>query len=143
MPSAITFGVEPNLLYSSLARSRSGALNIVTGYFSPNLFEDRFDLIVSSDVLEHVDDPFIFLSEIKSILNDAGWLFIEVPSQKNFGDLPSEHDMFNVAHHVFYSNEILYELFRKLKFTNIIVDSVRYDSGVWKTRVLGRNKSSL
>ncbi|MFA5987831.1 MAG: class I SAM-dependent methyltransferase [Candidatus Paceibacterota bacterium] len=55
-----------------------------------------FDVITLYQVLEHVDDPTKFLSNIKELLNDGGYLSISVPD-RNFwdkmkpGDKPPRH----------------------------------------------------
>jgi 2-polyprenyl-3-methyl-5-hydroxy-6-metoxy-1,4-benzoquinol methylase len=75
MPHSITCGVEPNELYADLARRKSGAREIKTGYFSSELFKCRFDVVLSCDVLEHVESPDLFLKDIYSSLNKGGVLF--------------------------------------------------------------------
>ena len=134
LPSVETFGVEPNKAYSSLARNRSGAKKIITSYFNKNSFMEKFDLIVSSDVLEHVDNPQILLDDMYQSIKKEGCIFLEIPSPTNFGNLPSEHDIFNMAHHVFYTESILKRYLEISGFKNIIVKDIKYPTGVWKLR---------
>lgn len=136
-PELELYGVEPNVDYSELARRRSGAEEIKTSYFSRKLFDLKFDGIVSSDVMEHVDNPREFLRDIKHSLKVRGFLFIEVPSPRNFEELAFDHDMFNVAHHVFFTEEILYQMLGEAGFSNIIVQDVKNISGVWKLKSIG------
>jgi 2-polyprenyl-3-methyl-5-hydroxy-6-metoxy-1,4-benzoquinol methylase len=42
--------------------------------------KDKFDIILSSHTLEHVDNPHIFLTKIRKLLKPQGYLYIEVPN---------------------------------------------------------------
>ena len=136
LPQVVTYGVEPNDLYSELARKKSGANRIETAYFSSNLFDEKFDMIVSSDVLEHVDNPDVFLEDIFSSLKPhAGVLFLEVPSPTNFKHLDCKHDMFNIAHHVFFTKSVLEGWLYNCGFSEVLIEDIENNS-VWKLRVL-------
>ena len=136
IPDVFTFGVEPNESYSELAREKSGAVEIKTSYFDKNTFKEKFDVIVSSDVLEHVDNPELFLNDIYSSLKIKGFVFLEIPSPTNFGRLGNEHDIFNMAHHVFYTKKILKAYLTNAGFNDIKVDDIEYPTGVWKLRTI-------
>ncbi|MCL4405399.1 MAG: class I SAM-dependent methyltransferase [Patescibacteria group bacterium] len=43
----------------------------------------RFDLIIAIDILEHVDNPLIFLRKAKSLLSKGGRLLVIVPNAKS------------------------------------------------------------
>lgn len=47
---------------------------------SVNIKEGPFDLITSLHVLEHVDDPFVFLQSIAKHLKSGGHLYLEIPN---------------------------------------------------------------
>ncbi|OUR64368.1 hypothetical protein A9Q79_08035 [Methylophaga sp. 42_25_T18] len=59
-----------------LQRSTNFTVNTKTSLDSCN---DKYDLIFLNHVLEHVEDPVVFLNEVKSVLNKGGLLYIEVP----------------------------------------------------------------
>lgn len=141
LPKSLTYGVEPNILYSNLARDRSNAVEIKTSYFYKNLFEEKFDIIVSSDVLEHVDKPTVFLKDIYYSLRKNGILFLEIPSPTNFNELKSEHDMFNIAHHVFYTENIIKEYLINTGFEHIMIKDIKNNSNVWKLRIIAYKQS--
>jgi 2-polyprenyl-3-methyl-5-hydroxy-6-metoxy-1,4-benzoquinol methylase len=82
IPYLSTYGIEPNELYSSLARRRSGAKEILTAYFGSKAFVNKFDIVISSDVLEHVDKPDFFLKDVYNSLNENGIFFLGVPLSK-------------------------------------------------------------
>jgi 2-polyprenyl-3-methyl-5-hydroxy-6-metoxy-1,4-benzoquinol methylase len=134
LPSLSTYGIEPNESYSNLARRRSGAEEILTAYFDSGTIDKKFDIITSSDVLEHVDSPEIFLNDVYRSLNSTGVFFLEVPSPTNFKELESDHDMFNIAHHVFYTSVVLKEYLVDAGFVNIMIEDVRLDNNIWKLR---------
>jgi len=43
-------------------------------------FERKFQLVASTDVIEHLDSPRSFLQEVYSLLEDDGWLVISLPN---------------------------------------------------------------
>ena len=140
IPDVLTYGIEPNELYSSLARERSHAEQIITSYFKEGLYHSEFDMIVSSDVLEHVDVPEYFLSNIYDALKSSGILFLEIPSASIFGTQQSDHDMFSIGHHVFYTKEILKELLGNVGFVNVMVEDIENINKIWKLRALAWKK---
>ena len=136
LPKSITYGVEGNKLYSNLARKRSGAIEIKTSYFHKKLFKQKFDIIVSCDVLEHVDCPSLFLDDIYFSLEKEGILFLEIPSPTNFEKLQYDHDIFRVPHHVFYTDYILRKYLKNSGFDNIKIENVKNCSNIWKLRAI-------
>lgn len=75
-----TCGIEPADTFAAYARGTLG-LDVQTGFYGPGSFEGRtFDLIVMSQVLEHVSDPDALLAQARRNLGGAGRLFIAVPT---------------------------------------------------------------
>ena len=136
MPQLKTYGIEPNESYSKLAKNKSNAEDIQTDYFNENSFSRKFDIIVSSDVLEHVDEPKSFLNEIYNSLEENGIIYLEIPSPSCFKDLSAEHDMFNIAHHVFFTEEILEHYLKESGFKNIFIQDLKNISSIWKLRAI-------
>ncbi len=54
----------------------------------------RYDLVVALDVLEHVQDDVLAMANVKKLLKDTGYFFVNVPAHKF---LWSEHD--EALHH--------------------------------------------
>ncbi len=81
---------------TSVARARSrGVGDIVQGTLEAMPFEaDRFDLAVSLDVIEHLDDDRAALGELRRVVRPGGILLVTVPA---YQWLWSEHDVVN--HH--------------------------------------------
>lgn len=61
---------------SMWAKLRSISENVFSSFRS---VESKFDIIIASHVLEHVNDPSNFLSNINNMLKPGGYLFLEVP----------------------------------------------------------------
>jgi 2-polyprenyl-3-methyl-5-hydroxy-6-metoxy-1,4-benzoquinol methylase len=56
-------GIEPSLQNSKKAQHRG--LDVVTGYFPHELVSEEYDLVVMSQVLEHIASPEIIINHIK------------------------------------------------------------------------------
>jgi SAM-dependent methyltransferase len=64
---------------------------------------NRFDLVVMTDVLEHLDDDRASLRAVRSCLKPGGWLLITVPA---LSWLWSEHDATHHHHRRYSANEL-------------------------------------
>jgi ubiquinone/menaquinone biosynthesis C-methylase UbiE len=80
--------------------------------FSNNLF----DLIVISEVLEHISDEKKTLAMLHSILKPTGRIICTVPA----GPM-SKFDKF-IGHHRHYTSKRLHDIFRETNFNNILVN---------------------
>lgn len=66
------------------------------------VFKDKnlkFDLAICRMVLEHIDEPFKFLTRINELLPDKGYIYIEVPSFKTIF-LPGDSNFYGDYTHV-------------------------------------------
>lgn len=94
-------GVDPNLQSRIIARQQHG-IDILQAPFAPVLFADTapFDLIILSDVIEHVGDPVRLVTDIRGLLAEEGLLFLVTPNLlKPFADL----GYFNFEHLSYFS----------------------------------------
>ncbi|NQU73730.1 MAG: class I SAM-dependent methyltransferase [Candidatus Omnitrophica bacterium] len=74
------YGLEPSVNLAKFGLEKY-SLNVVSTPLKDAGYPDRFfDVVVLNMVLEHVDDPKEFLSEIRRVLKKDGVLFIEVPN---------------------------------------------------------------
>lgn len=108
-------GVELNAVYADLARRRLNA-NILNETYVSGLFNNQFDLLINTKVLEHVADPLPFLKEMFDDLETGGLLFIEVPDVSDMFSLPPTHERFWIPHIYFFSSNTLGALLRKVGF---------------------------
>ena len=69
--------------------------------------DEEFDVVISSDILEHIDDDIIALREMKRVLKKGGILIIFVPA---FQILWSYHDVINMHKRRYTKNEIILKL---------------------------------
>lgn len=72
-------------------------IEVIKDYFSPELFEEKFDMIVLRCVLEHISEPVAFLEMAEEVLKPEGCIAVEVPnvnyslSNGVIGDFFHEH----------------------------------------------------
>lgn len=72
-------GVEPSKKIAEIGHEYFGIeieANILENY-KP---EEKFDLIICNHTIEHADNPTEFLLKMRELLNDNGFLYIEVPN---------------------------------------------------------------
>lgn len=53
-------------------------------FFEDVEFDKKFDLVIFSQVLEHIDDPLSFLKRVRSILSDDGVIALAVPNLDSY-----------------------------------------------------------
>jgi len=86
--------IEYDKYCCEFASERTG-LEIIHGSITELPFEDKaFDLVCAFDVIEHVEDDQLAVSELKRVAKDEAVLLVTVPA---FMDLWSHHDVIN--HH--------------------------------------------
>ena len=79
-----SIGIEPDKIKHKILNFHK--LNIINDTFqniSSNLNNDYYDLIIISQVLEHIENPLILLKEINKKLKKNGHLWIDVPLCNN------------------------------------------------------------
>lgn len=72
-------GLEPDKQFSKKGKEIYD-LNIENQFIEDFKSRKKFDLISSFHVIEHVEDPNLFLTSIYDLLSDDGYLYIECPS---------------------------------------------------------------
>ncbi|MFL6676109.1 MAG: class I SAM-dependent methyltransferase [Massilia sp.] len=76
-------GIEPDVVVGARAAARG--LPVRAGYFPTALAEDeRFDVIVFNDVIEHIPDIQAALAACGDRLNPGGILILNLPSSRGF-----------------------------------------------------------
>lgn len=66
-------GIEPSTTASERARKKG--LNVITGEFPNTNLDKKYDVIILSHVLEHLQDPGLIIQEIKKV-GAGGMLFL-------------------------------------------------------------------
>jgi len=118
-----TYGVEPTPSFAELADRRLGGTVLNSNYTS-GLFQGvKFQLITCSQVLEHVDDPLNFLSQIGTDLAENGHLYLETPDIRDFETLPTDHDRFQMQHFWYFSEETI-RAFARLAGLRVVTSDI-------------------
>lgn len=105
-PGSELIGLELNENYASMVEEQL-ELRVERQEFSKTTPKGNFDLILSTDVIEHMHQPRFFWEACKNKLNPGGFLFIEVPSPLCFQHLPLNHDVFASPHLYFFEPQHL------------------------------------
>ena len=110
-----TTGVEPDPDLSELARTRFG-LDVRTGFFDDHTFPngERFDLVYTSHVWEHLSDPIRTTKAVRSVVADDGHFLIVVPTFRRARRLA--WGTFSAAHNFMYSELTLGRVLRAAGF---------------------------
>lgn len=106
-----TFGIEPTPGFADFAKKEG--IRVDYGYLTEKSYDQTFELISLIHVLEHIDDPKPVLQMLKKYLNKKSVLYIESPSVKDIGYLPSSHDRFMCQHEVIFSREVLEQILKE------------------------------
>ena len=120
------YGVEMSPFSSDQARQRLGAERVITGTVEQAGFADGyFDVIIMTDLLEHIGKPRQFISEVARILAPNGIVAITTPdlgslSRKLMG---AHWPHYKREHLVYYRSAPLAGLFASYGFTIMHVSS--------------------
>jgi 2-polyprenyl-3-methyl-5-hydroxy-6-metoxy-1,4-benzoquinol methylase len=98
-PSAEIHGIEPS--YFNSERAREKGLLVIEGKIEKLIITDKYDLVYSNNVIQHVNDARSFLKSLSSVVKDDGIIILTCPdgskpnvellwSDQNFSFLP-EH----------------------------------------------------
>jgi len=75
--------ISPKLV--SLARAHVPGAQVETGDADKLAYPaEAFDVVVMTEVLEHLSDPVLALSQIRQVLKVGGWMLITVPNRDWF-----------------------------------------------------------
>jgi 2-polyprenyl-3-methyl-5-hydroxy-6-metoxy-1,4-benzoquinol methylase len=78
-----TWGIEPDYIsYLELVRKRNVdiAINLTFEQFYESTPNEKFDLIIFNDILEHTVDPWNILKNTKHLLSESGNVIISIPN---------------------------------------------------------------
>lgn len=78
VPRARLRGIEPDAAAADEARPHYDQLDVTL--FDPAAIDERFDVVVCNDVLEHMLDPWSVLRDIHPLLTDRGVVVASIPN---------------------------------------------------------------
>ena len=84
-------GVEPDINFSSFARSYAGCSIFEHLDQLPESAANAYDLIIVNHVLEHVSNPVSFLRRLSGLLSERGVVYIDVPSVLDYRSIEALH----------------------------------------------------
>ena len=116
-------GVEPGI-QGQIASERYG-IKVIEGFYPEVDIDDKFDIIVSYCVLEHVPDPYSFLTNLKPLLKPNGKVFIIVPNEKPYIDSGDISTLFH-EHWSYFTNNSLKNLYKKAGANSINIECSKY-----------------
>lgn len=76
-----TFGIEP-AKYGKLAEHFLD-VSVFSGYLEDFVSDEKFHIITSMQVIEHIKDPVSFLRKLKELLKETGILIITTPHSEH------------------------------------------------------------
>ncbi len=127
------FGNEPDKLNCDNIVRKIKKIKVYNSQFEETKFQEKFDFIFMSHVLEHFIDIQKIVLKLKTILNDNSYLFIEVPN--NINKTMFNESYKNHPHTIEFSEKSLKLLFEKNGF-KIIKQSTHRDSCDYKNNSL-------
>lgn len=95
-------------------------INIINDFYKPELFKEKFDVIFSFGLLEHVRNPLEILESFKKNIKERGKIFAAVPNCENklkLGDI----SILGPEHWTFFTPETLKNIFIKSGLSNVKV----------------------
>ena len=103
-------GIEPSKEGVRFSRDTFG-IDVYKGSFESFDYDQKFDAIIMSHVLEHFENPFFVLKKCKDILTSQGVLYIEVPNVLSPNRRKNQAGWFSIEHISYFSlNKVLYLL---------------------------------
>ena len=115
-------GIEPDKTNVSFINKKLTNSICMIGKAENISFDKKFDIIWLNHVFEHLSKPIEFLNKIESVLDQHGFIFIEVPSVERVNDWRK----FNSAPHAYnYSKQSLINISKKANYKIIKCDYFR------------------
>lgn len=116
-------GIDFDDTYMDAGRKRG--LNLVDRSVYEFQSDKKFDLIILKDVIEHLPSLDLVLQKLKSLLNETGKIYVQVPTFEGLEFLGYKNDYlryFQNAHIVHFSEASLNYLFSKNGFDKAYSD---------------------
>lgn len=100
--------IDNEVILDNISKFRRNNIQFFCGNATQLPFADKtFDIVVSFETIEHIDDYVSFLKEIKRVLKNEGILIISTPN-KEFSDYHSHYNPYHIRE------------FREEEFTSIL-----------------------
>ena len=113
------FGIDVIDRHVRLAREKFG-LNALAADFVEYESDEKYDIIIMGDVLEHVSDPVLAMHKAHSLLGDGGALWVSTPNFDSAFSVTSGHNdaMKRQQYHLnYFSRRSFFLLLEKCGFS--------------------------
>jgi 2-polyprenyl-3-methyl-5-hydroxy-6-metoxy-1,4-benzoquinol methylase len=108
------YGVEISEYSSGIAKKKFGSAVFTGSLEKANFKSKSFDVIMMSDLLEHVPDPNIILCEARRILKPGGLIVITTPNITSISSIFMKGNWVNIKfEHLFYFSPTTIKLLLK------------------------------
>tara|TARA_B100000886_G_C20400576_1_gene482403 strand:+ start:757 stop:1575 length:819 start_codon:yes stop_codon:yes gene_type:complete len=99
----------------------------------------KYDLITMNKIIEHIENPKLFLSKFLNILKKPGYLYIEVPSTSALkSKLGKRSEEFFIEHFHIFSKKSLKNLLNFINLKIIYVKDIKENSGKYTLLALAK-----
>ena len=117
-------------------------IKILTGNFlkmNYNKFS-KYNLITFNKVLEHVDEPILFLQKAKKLLKNNNLVYVEVPDAIAIKDKKEgkNREEFGLGHNHVFTKKSLRNILNFTNFKIITIKSIREPSGKYTLYAFGK-----
>lgn len=98
-------GVDPLEWWLDKARKRLGdKAKLVKGFAEELPFKDKSaDFVICTEVIEHVIDPAVVLSELKRVVKNQGLIIVSIPNEKLINKLKDIIGFFKIYQRLFFN----------------------------------------
>lgn len=142
-PRAQLIGLE--LDPAAAERARSTFDQVLVGDFYkivPTLAQQRFDCIIGNDVIEHLVDPWLALTQLRQLLDPGGRLVLSLPNVRFWGVVKdllwrgawqyADAGILDRTHLRFFTRSSIDELLRRTKFIDVSIEGINPQLSGWK-----------
>lgn len=139
-------GIDPSENIGNMANNK-GLKTLIT-FFDENCFEDILsfggnpDCIVASSVFTHLEDPNLFIKNLKKILAHKGEIIIEVEHLKNIID-KIQFERFYFDRTYYYSFTSIFKLFEKNEMQVVDVIEITPHGGSLRVYIKNLDRKNL
>lgn len=129
--------LDPDPRAAAHAESRAGATGIAADFMTAAV-PGAYDLVSFNKVLEHVPDPVAMLARSRSLLNEGGLCYVELPDAEGaLADSPAREEFF-IEHYCAFSAISYAMLAAKAGFRVDLLERIVEPSGKYTLRGLLR-----
>lgn len=128
-PNKKISGIEPSHYNVEIAKDKG--FDVFLGKMEEMTSDQKYDLIFSNNVIQHVNDARAFLKDLKHRLNENGLIIVTCPD----GSKPNIELLWADQNYSFLSNHLL-ELGRELGFQTLIMQQSLEDNALPPAQLL-------